>query len=78
MGIVHLMTIANLSLPPLITGIRRCDTCKTPGQLTYRASGWAVLCPCPTCPAPAVPESEGNPTEMTAIRHWNWKQGGPR
>lgn len=56
----------------------RCATCRNFGQLTYRQSGWVVICPCPNCPAPAAPESEGNPTSLAAIRHWNWKQGGPR
>jgi hypothetical protein len=55
-----------------------CTTCRTEGQLTFRATGWAVLCPCPACPAPAVPEREYNPTPRAAIRHWNWKQGGPK
>jgi hypothetical protein len=61
-------------LPP----IRYCGTCSTRGQLTYRSAGWVVLCPCPVCPAPAAPDHAYNPTDMAAIRYWNWLQGGPR
>jgi hypothetical protein len=59
-----------------------CATCRTEGQLTFRRkgrhAGWVVTCPCPACPAPDVPAGEYNPTQKGAIRHWNWKQGGPR
>jgi hypothetical protein len=79
---------AKTTLTALVSRVRlpyrvwRCGTCDTEGQLTYRCqgdhAGWVVTCPCPACPAPEVPAGEYNPSSKAAIRHWNWKQGGPK